>query len=54
MLEWIHSDIESKEKHVSLIEEEDLNEYADKLSMYATMFKENAVNDFVKLGSNEV
>jgi len=30
-----------------------MNEYADKLSMYANLFRETAVNDFVKLGSGD-
>lgn len=53
-MDWIHGNIESKEKNLALIEGEDLNLYADKLNMYATLYKESAINEFVKLGENNV
>lgn len=52
MLDWVKGDLTTKDK-TQLIEKGEINEYADKLSMYASMFKETELQDFVKLGDEE-
>ncbi|CAD8056120.1 unnamed protein product [Paramecium primaurelia] len=52
VLDWVRSDAQSKQS--TLIEKNHIGDYAEKLSKYANLFEEQAVQDFVKLGEEEV
>ncbi|CAK80627.1 unnamed protein product (macronuclear) [Paramecium tetraurelia] len=52
VLDWVRSDAQSKQS--TLIEKSHIGDYAEKLSKYANLFEEQAVQDFVKLGEEEV
>ncbi|CAD8175309.1 unnamed protein product [Paramecium octaurelia] len=51
VLDWVRSDAQSKQS--TLIEKSHIGDYAEKLSKYANLFEEQAVQDFVKLGEEE-
>ncbi|CAD8112364.1 unnamed protein product [Paramecium primaurelia] len=51
VLDWVRSDAQSKQ--TNLIEKNHVGDYAEKLSKYANLFEEQAVQDFVKLGDDE-
>ncbi|CAD8105385.1 unnamed protein product [Paramecium primaurelia] len=51
VLDWVRSDAQSKQ--ANLIEKSHVGDYAEKLSKYANLFEEQAVQDFVKLGDDE-
>jgi hypothetical protein len=44
----VRSDVRNKEG--AFVEKQKVGEYAEKLSKYANLFEEQAINDFVKLG----
>lgn len=50
VLEWIKSDATNKS---SFVEKSKSGEYAEKLSKYANLFEEQAVQEFVKLGEEQ-
>ncbi|CAK67104.1 unnamed protein product (macronuclear) [Paramecium tetraurelia] len=51
VLDWVRSDAQSKQ--TNLVEKSHVGDYAEKLSKYANLFEEQAVQDFVKLGDDE-
>ncbi|CAD8208852.1 unnamed protein product [Paramecium octaurelia] len=51
VLDWVKSDAQSKQ--TNLVEKSHVGDYAEKLSKYANLFEEQAVQDFVKLGDDE-
>ncbi|CAD8099669.1 unnamed protein product [Paramecium primaurelia] len=51
VLDWVRSDAQSKQ--TNLVEKNHIGDYAEKLSKYANLFEEQAVQDFVKLGDDE-
>ncbi|KAM3137557.1 hypothetical protein pb186bvf_010347 [Paramecium bursaria] len=50
VLDWVRSDAQNKQ---SLVEKGKVGDYAEKLSKYANLFEEQALQDFVKLGEEE-
>ncbi|CAD8077605.1 unnamed protein product [Paramecium sonneborni] len=51
VLDWVRSDAQSKQS--TFVEKSHIGDYAEKLSKYANLFEEQAVQDFVKLGDQE-
>ncbi|CAD8078313.1 unnamed protein product [Paramecium sonneborni] len=51
VLDWVRSDAKSKQS--TFVEKSHIGDYAEKLSKYANLFEEQAVQDFVKLGEEE-
>ncbi|CAD8065968.1 unnamed protein product [Paramecium primaurelia] len=51
VLDWVRSDAQSKQS--TFVEKSHIGDYAEKLSKYANLFEEQAVQDFVKLGEEQ-
>ncbi|CAD8156180.1 unnamed protein product [Paramecium pentaurelia] len=51
VLDWVRSDAQSKQS--TFVEKNHIGDYAEKLSKYANLFEEQAVQDFVKLGEEQ-
>ncbi|CAD8119873.1 unnamed protein product [Paramecium sonneborni] len=51
VLDWVRSDAQTKQ--TNLVEKSHVGDYAEKLSKYANLFEEQAVQDFVNLGDDQ-